>query len=187
MIILILFLDILSYDNVLKILDDANWLIGAAVKIPYTTNGLQRMDCVIHTHQSDRHSHLGWDLQVQFCFHGVRMHLCCYGWTSDQTSRSPNLRVGELYFDLFLLFELIEICRESQVSTSVHPLQIPTGLRGENHGCGGCGCGGCGRGHWFQQFSSHFYMSDSFDSRNYCTSTRLLSFSLFFDISNSSQ
>ena len=52
MIDLISVLDILSYDDVLKILDDANRLIGAAARIPYTTDGLRRMDCVIRTHLS---------------------------------------------------------------------------------------------------------------------------------------
>ncbi|KAJ7923217.1 hypothetical protein B0H13DRAFT_1865168 [Mycena leptocephala] len=44
--------DALSYDQVLKILDDANKLLGAASKIPHTADGLQRMDCALRTHLS---------------------------------------------------------------------------------------------------------------------------------------
>ncbi|KAJ7193670.1 hypothetical protein B0H12DRAFT_1245988 [Mycena haematopus] len=44
--------DALSYDQVLKILDEANALVGRAAKIPHTVDGLQRMDCAIRTHLS---------------------------------------------------------------------------------------------------------------------------------------
>ncbi|KAJ7921084.1 hypothetical protein B0H13DRAFT_2318657 [Mycena leptocephala] len=44
--------DSLSYREVLKILDEANKLVGHAAKIPHTVDGLQRMDCAIRTHLS---------------------------------------------------------------------------------------------------------------------------------------
>ncbi|KAJ7878399.1 hypothetical protein B0H13DRAFT_2346589 [Mycena leptocephala] len=44
--------DSLSYRDVLKILDEANKLVGHAAKIPHTVDGLQCMDCAIRTHLS---------------------------------------------------------------------------------------------------------------------------------------
>ncbi|KAJ7896215.1 hypothetical protein B0H13DRAFT_2338438 [Mycena leptocephala] len=44
--------DSLTYREVLKILDEANKLVGHAAKIPHTVDGLQRMDCAIRTHLS---------------------------------------------------------------------------------------------------------------------------------------
>ncbi|KAJ7899723.1 hypothetical protein B0H13DRAFT_2336875 [Mycena leptocephala] len=44
--------DSLSYQGVLRILDEANKLVGHASKIPHTVDGLQRMDCAIRTHLS---------------------------------------------------------------------------------------------------------------------------------------
>ncbi|KAJ7872722.1 hypothetical protein B0H13DRAFT_1895295 [Mycena leptocephala] len=106
--------DSLSYKEVLKILDEANKLVGHAAKIPHTVDGLQRMDCAIRTHLS----------QIAIW---ISIEIVKYDAVFDEYNRIRQImearNVGPKDHTI------LEQRREPVDLSTIHLLHIPTGPR----------------------------------------------------------
>ncbi|KAJ7823917.1 hypothetical protein B0H13DRAFT_2375760 [Mycena leptocephala] len=111
-----MFPDSLSYREVLKILDEANKLVGHAAKIPHTVDGLQRMDCAIRTHLSQ--------IAIR-----ISIEIAKYDAVFDEYNRVRQImetrNVGPK--DHTILEEHVDL-------STIRPLHIPTGPRNSFRG-----------------------------------------------------